>query len=67
MITYEEFESMKNEKGYITDFFDIVKKDLCIENNPKADKMMRIAWEMGHSNGYNEVYTYACDLVELIQ
>lgn len=66
MISYEEFEAMKNKKGDIPDFFNIVKKDLGIEGNPKADKLMAIAWEQGHAYGYNEVYIHACDLVELI-
>jgi hypothetical protein len=67
MITWEEFEAMKDEKGNIPNFFEIVKKDLGIENNPKADAMMRIAWESGHSCGYHEVYNDARDLVELIR
>jgi len=66
-ITYNEMKSMENEKGQIPDFSDIVKKDLGIESNPKADKMLYIAWELGHSNGYYEVYLHAMDLVELIQ
>jgi len=63
---YKEMEDMKNEKGEIPDFFEIVKKDLGIENNPKADVLMRIAWEQGHAYGYYEVYLCACELMELI-
>ena len=49
------------------EFFDDVKADLGIENNPKADKLLAKAWERGHSAGYSEVYNEACDLVDLIQ
>jgi hypothetical protein len=48
-------------------FLNDVKKDLGIENNPKADKMLSIAWDLGHSCGYSEVYYYARDLVSLIR
>jgi hypothetical protein len=48
-------------------FFAMVKKDLDIENNPKADRMLEIAWDFGHSSGYNDVYIYAQELVELIR
>ena len=66
-ITWEEFDAMKNEKGIIPNFFEVVKKDLDIEDNSKANRMMDIAWEMGHSYGYHEVYNQARDLVELIR
>ena len=68
MLTPTDFDKMwRDERGNIPEFFYIVKKDLGILDNPKADKLMSIAWEVGHSCGYNEVYIYACDLVELIQ
>ena len=60
-----EIEALKNEMGEIPNFFEIVKKDLGIENNPKATKMLQIACDLG--NSYNEAYIYALDLVELIR
>jgi len=40
--------------------------DLGIENNPKREKLFRLAWEMGHSSGYSEVVGIADELVDLI-
>ena len=42
-------------------------KELGIENNPKRDELFGIAWEMGHSSGFSEVYYIATDLVRLIK
>ncbi len=56
----------RNEHGHIPEFEYIVKKDLGILDNPKADKLMSKAYEEGHSGGYYEVYICACNLVELI-
>lgn len=67
-ITPEEMDGLyRNEKGNIPEFFYIVKKNLGILDNPKADLLMRIAWEEGHAYGYNEVYIHARELVELIK
>jgi hypothetical protein len=41
--------------------------DLGITNHPKADLLFSKAYEMGHSSGRSEIYSYALDLVELIQ
>jgi hypothetical protein len=66
-LTSQDFDKMyRDEKGNIPYFFYIVKKDLGILDNPKADKLMDLAWERGHSYGYYEVYINAKDLVELI-
>lgn len=48
-------------------FFADVKTELRIEDNPKADKMLNVAWDIGHSAGYHDVYYEALDLVELIR
>jgi len=63
-----DFDKMyRDEHGNIPNFEYIVKKNLGILDNPKADAMMRIAWEMGHSDGYAAVYNEALDLVDLIE
>ena len=68
MITPEQMDNFyRDEKGNIPNFYYIVKKDLGILDNPKADKLMAKAWEDGHAYGYYEVYIHAMDLVELIQ
>lgn len=67
-LTWKDFEKMyRDECGNIPEFFYIVKKDLEILDNPKADRLMSIAWEDAHSGGYYEVYQKARELVELIK
>lgn len=41
-------------------------KELDVTSNPKADLLFEKAWSLGHSSGFEEVYSFACDLVELI-
>jgi len=66
-LTYEDIEKMyRDEHGHIPHFDYIVKKDLGILNNPKADALMSYAWQEGHSYGYHNVYQFASDLAELI-
>lgn len=67
MINWKEFEELKNRPDGVAQFYAMVKRDLGIENNPKADLLLRIAWARGHAYGFNEVYLNACELVELIQ
>lgn len=47
------------------------KEDLFAEEgvtgNPKAENAYRLAWDYGHSNGYECVYNYFVDLAELIK
>ncbi len=45
---------------------DFLKKKYEVEDNPKADDCYELAWDYGHSNGYNEVENYFSDLVWLI-
>jgi len=40
--------------------------DLGIQDNPKREKLFEIAWNMGHSSGYSEVYNYAREIADLI-
>ena len=66
-LTFEDFEKMyRDEHGNIPHFYYIVKNDLNIMDNPKADKLMAYAWREGHSDGYYAVYQIASELVELI-
>lgn len=67
MITPSEMDKMHRDKnGNIPEFDYVVKKDLRILDNPKADLLMQIAWDYGHSGGYYEVYHNAQVLAELI-
>lgn len=40
--------------------------DLGITDNPYAEKLFAMAHERGHSSGFNEIYTIASELAELI-
>lgn len=44
-----------------------LKEDLGVTDHPKADKLVSLAWERGHSSGYQEVYNEAWNLVDLIR
>lgn len=63
----EDFDRFyRDEHNDIPNFNYIVKKNLGILNNPKADALINAAWERGHAYGYYEVYNIAQDLLELI-
>ena len=38
-----------------------------VRNHPKADRVFELAWEHGHSSGYEEVVSCYADFVELIK
>ena len=38
-----------------------------IYSNPKKDILCKLAWDYGHSSGYNEIEIYFEELVDLIR
>lgn len=42
-------------------------RDAGIADNPKADNVWNLAYEYGHSNGYDEIWGYIQDLAELVK
>jgi hypothetical protein len=46
------------------------KEDAIVEaglhNHSKAEKAYELAWNYGHSSGYNDVWAYLQDLAELL-
>ena len=56
----------ENSRLYLK-FRNDVQIDLGLEDNPKFDKTMNIAYSMCHSGGYSEIYNYAAELAELIE
>ncbi len=60
--TYQlaEAEIVKMFKQEVFNFLEIA-------NNPKREKLWKIAWEYGHANGFSQVAFYAEDLIELIR
>lgn len=41
--------------------------DLGIVGHPKAELLYSKAWEMGHANGFSDVYYYAGEFVEFLR
>ena len=57
----EEEEKKRNElKGRLA-------KENGVENNPKLDRLFGIAWDFGHSSGFDEVDLYFNRMVDLIK
>jgi len=63
----------KDKKAYREETSNLKRKfreDLAEEfgvtDHPKEEQLFNIAWENGHSSGYNEVWGEYSDLVELI-
>ena len=58
----------RHEEGRVMERFLI---DLCkeygVENNSKRHKVYHLAWEYGHSGGFEAVDNYFSELVELIK
>jgi len=59
-----EYNKALNDKG--EEFKRDLFYDLGISENPKREMLYAKAYEMGHSSGYSEIYSVACDLVDLI-
>lgn len=55
-------ESTKLHQEFKNDLFDAFG----VTDNPKKDRCFELAWEHGHPSGYEEVYNYFGDFVELI-
>lgn len=51
----------------INEFKNDMFNELGIQDNPKRELLYQKAYEMGHSYGFSEVFSYACDLAELIK
>lgn len=56
-------ESAKLHQEFKNDLFE----EFGVSDNPKRFKCFDLAWEHGHSSGYEEVYNYFCDFVDLIR
>ena len=50
------------------DFWKELQEDLGWDELPEkiASALRSLAWESGHANGYNEVYSAACDYYNLV-
>lgn len=47
-------------------FMGDVARNLGLSGHPKVEVLMRMAWERGHSSGYQSVYSEASELAELL-
>lgn len=48
-------------------FKEDLEKEFKVQDNPKKDKLFAMAYERGHSSGYEEIFNIYSDLVELIK
>lgn len=55
------------DRRLVEEFKADVFKELEIVGHPKAELLWSKAWDMGHANGFSDVYYYADELVELIR
>lgn len=62
-----DYEKYRNQKNGETEFKKDLFEEYGVSNNPKAEKCYSIAYELGHSNGYNEIGYYFSEIVELIK
>jgi hypothetical protein len=56
-------ESAKLHQEFVKDLFE----EYGVTDNPKRFKCFDLAWEHGHPSGYEEVYNYFGDFVDLIR
>jgi len=64
---YERINKKEYERGSYDLFTDFCKSEGIDPTTKKAGRLWSIAWEMGHSSGYSEVFNYLLELVELIR
>jgi hypothetical protein len=43
-----------------------LEREYDLATHPKRDKLWSLAWEKGHSDGYQQVYGEYCELVDLL-
>lgn len=56
----EQYQLLEEYVKYKAGFFTDVPAQY-------KDKVWRMAWELGHSAGYGEVFIYLCDLVDIFR
>ena len=56
----EQYQLLEEYVKYKSGFFTDVPAQY-------KDKVWRMAWELGHSAGYGEVFIYLCDLVDIFK
>ena len=56
-----------NSKNEYNEFKQDALVAVGLENHAKKDKAYSLAWEYGHSSGYDEVLTYLQDIAELMK
>ena len=58
---------LEEEEKKRSEFKEKLAKEYGIENHPKLDRLFEIAWDFGHSSGFNEVDIYFSEMVDLIK
>ena len=60
-------ERRRRQRQEIQDFANMLFEKYQVQDNPKAQKAFDIAWDYGHSSGYNEVEIMFEELLPLIE
>lgn len=61
----KEYENEHNK--FYREFQNDLFEEYGVSDNPKRFNCFDLAWEHGHPSGYEEVYNYFSDFVELIK
>jgi hypothetical protein len=67
-LIYKDYIDLKRleQKRRTQLFKDDLKDYVGVKDNPKADRMIDLAWDYGHSAGLLEVVNYALELSEIM-
>jgi hypothetical protein len=65
---YQALDNYNRDQKNVTDQFKAdLLEELGITNHPKAELLFNMAWEEGHSEGYQSVFYYADMFSELLE
>ena len=63
-VTWQKY---MDEELRINEQFKVdVLEDIGIEKHPMANRLFDMAWDRGHSSGFQSVYEEACELSQLL-
>ena len=66
-MTFDIKKFFEEEAKKKSEFKARLAKENGVENNPKLDRLFGIAWDFGHSSGFDEVDLYFNRMVDLIK
>ena len=66
-MSFDIVKYLEEEEKKRSEFKEELAKEYGIKNHPKLDRLFEIAWNFGHSSGFNEVDLYFSEMVDLIK